>query len=219
MPGGVVARCVWCGAESVSGGKYCARCGKERDGGSIPGKCTKCGSLNALNMVNCGFCGAKLPEVKPEDPSQNVPRITCKWCGKPALPGDDTCWECANRLVDTELGTVETGKAEGSLLAGAVLLLIAGLLALFQGLFYLVADSLIVEMGYPSYGGFVCCGTLDVVFGVGAIAGSYCAHRRTNFGLALVGAVVGMLGFGFAIGFLLGLIALILIATNRQAFE
>lgn len=212
-----MARCVWCGSENKSDGSYCLKCGKPLDGGALPGKCVECGALNALNMTKCGSCGARLPVVKPEMMVKARPQVACRWCGKPASPGEDECWECTRRKNDTTLGSTEK-KAGGTLMLGAVLLIIAGLMALLQGILYMMLGSMIVDVD-PSFSGYMgCCGFLDVLFGLGGIAGGYFATKRTNFGLVTIGAIVAMLGLGFMIGGLLGLIALVIVVTSRDEF-
>jgi hypothetical protein len=98
------------------------------------------------------------------------------------------------------------------------LAILAGVLALGQGVLYVSVDAA-VSAYIPTGTGMLClCGGLDIVFGLASLAGGIMALKRTSFGLALLGAILGMLGFGFLIGALLGLIAVILIAVSRQDF-
>jgi len=65
----------------------------------------------------------------------------------------------------------------------------------------------------------VTCGSIMVVFSVIAIIGGICAILKRLFAMAIVGAVFAMLNlFTFGAGFIMGLIALILIAIGKDSF-
>jgi hypothetical protein len=107
-------------------------------------------------------------------------------------------------------------KASGGLTIGGILAILAGVLALGQGLLYVVFGGTFASYA-PS--GFLClCGGLDVLFGLLSIGAGVSALQRKSFMLAVIGATCGMLGVGLLVGFLLGLIALILIATTKEEF-
>lgn len=212
-----MGKCVWCGAENAPDGRYCNKCGKELDGGTIPGKCVKCGNLNSLGMTKCGNCGATLPEVRQDLRLPERQDISCKWCGNPAEPGSDTCWECNRRRYDDTPRTLAK-RSSGGLTVAAVLLIIAGLLAILQGMVYLWVESIAIDLGVTGGVGLACCGMLDIVFGIAAVAGGAMALKRSNFVLVIIGCVLAMLSLAFVIGSLLGLIALILVAVSKDDF-
>lgn len=211
-----MARCLYCGSEYMSSAKHCPSCGRPVEA-VVPGKCPKCGAINALDMVICGNCGGPLPDVSADVLAEAQRSARCRWCGKPAVPGTDQCWECAKRLGDSTLGSIEK-KADGLLLVGAILLAVAGVLSIVQGVVSMVLGSALVELGYPDMGGMAFCGLLGVLFGAMAVAGAYFASKRTGYLLVVAGAVLGMLGLGFLVGCVLALIALALIISNRQDF-
>lgn len=95
--------------------------------------------------------------------------------------------------------------------------ILAGVLALGQGILWAGVSS--AAAAYIPTGALCLCGGVDMIFGLASIAGGIMALKRTSFGLALLGAILGMLGFGFLIGALLGLIAVILIAVSRNDFD
>ncbi len=103
------------------------------------------------------------------------------------------------------------------LIAGAIFAILAGLLALGQGIIYASVSAAV-----PSYiptGSLCFCGTLDILFGLASLAAGVLCLRRSSFGLALLGAILGMIGLGFLFGALLGFIAVILIAVSRNEFD
>lgn len=93
--------------------------------------------------------------------------------------------------------------------------LLAGILALINGMRGLFPDSFIALGLDSSFTRYTFCGVLVVFFGIVATAGGISAMRGKNFTLALVGAVMGMLGSGL-LGFFLGLGALVVFALSSE---
>lgn len=105
----------------------------------------------------------------------------------------------------------------GALIAGGVFAILAGVLALGQGLLY---SSFSSAFAYVSGSNSLClCGGLDVLFGAFSLVAGVFALKGKNFALALTGSVFGMLGIGFLIGFVFGLVAIILIAVSKNDFD
>jgi len=113
--------------------------------------------------------------------------------------------------------------------AGGALVLVAGILALVMGAFYLAMDVQDIENSGVTIPPEISeedlqtvltvCGALCVVFGILAIVGGYFALIRKHFGLGIVGGIFGILGLGFVFGSVLALIGLILIAVGRREFD
>jgi len=74
------------------------------------------------------------------------------------------------------------------------------------------AQSLIQSMG-------AVCMVLGVVLGSFAILGGYFAFRTEKLGIVALGTLCGLLSFGFAIGSVLAIIALILLLLSTDEFE
>ena len=219
---GKMAKCPKCGRENPSYVIYCGGCGTEipdelrratrekeaadeREAAEAAAQRPPSRPVTQIRtpvIVSCPHCGA----------DHEADMLTCPGCGRPARDqwADETSY-----YSDSDLA--ESRGASGALTAGGVLAILAGVLALGQGLLYALASSLVpYDVGGS---GYLCvCGAVDILFGLGSIAGGVFAMGRKNFGLALAGAVVGMLGFGLVIGFLLGLIALLIIATSKSEF-
>ncbi len=113
----------------------------------------------------------------------------------------------------------------------AVLIVLAGIFALGQGIMFMVADNAYIEsMDLTSItdAGYSIseirdmlntCGIIGVLFGVIAIIGGTIAFTRKHYMLAMVGAVFAIIGLGFLVGSVLGLIGIILLAMSKQEFE
>ena len=93
-------------------------------------------------------------------------------------------------------------------LVGGVLCILSGALELVFGIF--ISNA-------PIFNGI--CAALVLVFSILAILGGLCAVLKRLFGMAIVGAIFAMLNpFTFGAGFIMGLIALILIAIGKDNF-
>jgi hypothetical protein len=204
-------------------------------------KCPYCGEPGQEYMFNCSKCGKELPRDtagKPLQLSTEKPNKFCRVCGRELGSGVTICPYCGtstgdiwSRSSSSDSSYFEDGsqddiplkpKSSAPIIAG-ILLVLAGLLALGQGIVYMMADSMASSYYPPSYGGYagaLCfCGGIDVLFGLAAFGGAYSCFGRKNFWLAIIGAVLGMLGLGLLVGFVFGLIGLILVAVSRNEFE
>ena len=120
-------------------------------------------------------------------------------------------------------------RKSASPVIGGILVLIAGLLALVnvaEIMSLSEADYLNSGRSLPSgvtwddvMGILQACAAIEIFFGIIAVVGGIFAIRRKSFGLAVGGAVMGMLGLGLGVGFILGLIGLILIAISKNDFH
>ncbi|MEW6069317.1 MAG: hypothetical protein AB1485_01745 [Candidatus Thermoplasmatota archaeon] len=107
--------------------------------------------------------------------------------------------------------------------AGGGLLLATGVLGLLTILF------LFMFMGYPFYPygcgygyylfPYILCPIIIVIFSILAILGGVCSLQKRSFGLAITGSVLGIFTWGFYIGSILSIIALIFIAISKDAFR
>lgn len=223
-----MARCPRCGADNPDYSFYCGNCSADlRDSsGKIIEPTAKSAPAEEPKIVN-----EQTAEIKPVPVTVKPPQLVrCTWCGRQVNMTTLYCpycgknprgpWEGGSRESDymVDQAEISSGRsASGTLVIGGIMAILAGVLALGQGLLYMTASSMV---GYlPGSGSLCFCGGLDALFGLGSLAGGIMAIRRSSFALALVGAIVGMLGFGLVIGALFGLIAIICIAISRQEFN
>ncbi|MBN1678611.1 MAG: zinc ribbon domain-containing protein [Candidatus Thermoplasmatota archaeon] len=209
-------------------------------------KCPSCGSDNPTHVSFCGRCGAAIPydlrmaaqnepvtSAPQEQTPDSVPMKKCNWCGELNKWNANYCTNCgrdphgqpylhaASRSgpSSSHYGYVGRRRKSGLPVAGGILAILAGVLALVQGLLYLVVESVVFDIGGVGTGSLCFCGGLDIVFGLASFASGILAIQRRNFWLSILGAVLGMLGLGFLIGALFGLLGLILIAVSREEFS
>jgi hypothetical protein len=198
-------------------------------------KCPSCGAENPGYALYCGKCGQVVPRRVDSEPGETgeVPSqgskdggIVCTGCWRTVYPTFRHCPYCGKRMGFPSDGASEASPdlessyamqsdvgPEPGLVIGGILAIIAGVLALAQGLLYGAVYSLVPE-------GFLCmCSGLGVLFGLISIIGGIMAIQRKAFLIAFMGAILGMLGVGFLVGFVLGLFAVILIALSKEYFE
>ncbi len=89
--------------------------------------------------------------------------------------------------------------------------LLAGVLAIINGLTGLSSDRSTVEYRFAPYD---YCGILFVLFGIIAVAGGISGITRKSFALAVAGAIMGIMGGG-VYGLYLGLGALVVFGLSN----
>ena len=114
-------------------------------------------------------------------------------------------------------GLQRSPEPEGDtyMLLGGGMTLLAGILAIINGLTGLFTDSYLALGPDSSFTRYTFCGILVVIFGIIAVAGGISGIKRKNFALAVAGSVMGMIGGGLY-GFCLGLGALIIFGLSNQ---
>lgn len=225
-----MARCTRCGAQNPDYVFYCGKCGGEvtKDENAVIVPVIPSESPKVVEQAKATETSSP---KKPEPPKKkctwcgrdvNAETYICPYCGKnPWGPWgrnarDEALYQAQSEDINY-IGAYGSAHASGTLTAGGVLAIIAGVLALGQGLLYSIIGSTFTVL--PGSGSLCLCGGVDALFGVLSILGGISALKRRSWALALFGAILGMLGFGLLIGALFGLIALILIAMSRNEFE
>lgn len=213
-------------------------------------KCEKCGATNPGHVIYCGTCGADLPpavEVVDEetlagwksvgDSGLDVPNIpdswVCKWCKHRVGPYVKVCPNCqrdmgtgvfvgrdaASIYENRGWETIEPTRESSGPTIGGILLLLAGVAALGQGILYLFVQSIAAQIGDTGVS-IGCCGTYDVLLGLGAVMGGVVALQRKSFVLVVLGAIAAIASLALlVVGPILGIIALILFAGAKDEFE
>ncbi|MCU0852058.1 MAG: zinc ribbon domain-containing protein [Thermoplasmata archaeon] len=216
-----MAKCPSCGTMNPNYIIYCGKCGQE-----IPEAIRKAAESEpeSATAETASTSAIQQPTVAPVASQEATKK--CNWCGTYNKTSANFCSNCGRdpyRVSPYDAGSAWEPPQESpntsAPLIGGILAILAGVLSLGQGVIYSVASDIAYTMGYDA-GGFLCmCGGLGILFGLASIVGGIFSIQRKNFGLAVIGAVLGMIGFGFVIGFLLGLIAVILIAISRVEFR
>lgn len=213
-----MARCVWCGSESASDGKFCMRCGKPSGSAPIPGKCAQCGAINSIDVTRCTSCGSLMSEFSPESVPLDRYPTTDSWGHKLESSGQGAFPRSVEWRKDVAPAAFST-RTSTRLTAAAVLLIVAGLLTLLQGLVLFGMESYFVDEGVIDTTFLTCCGVVEILFGVGAAAGGYFTLKSSNYGLAVTGCLCAIAGFGLVAGTVLGIVALVLVVSRRSEFR
>lgn len=164
-------------------------------------KCPNCGSDNPDYAFFCNKCSAELKD------SAGKPFVT------PNQPPPPTPRKVVPKVVEVELPTRSVNPV-----AGGVCLVLSGILAVVQGgslvsggtLEFLTGDDI---LSLEVWGGmFLVLGLATILLGLRTM-------RRIGYTGALVGVILGILGWGFGIGAVLALAGLVLIASSRREFS
>jgi hypothetical protein len=96
-----------------------------------------------------------------------------------------------------------------------VLPLVGGLLCIISGALNIIFAAFFTS----SLVGLGICLAMIWVFSILAILGGICAVLKRLFGMAIIGAIFAILNpFTYGVGFVMGLVALILIAIGKDNF-
>ena len=138
----------------------------------------------------------------------------CVSCGR-AIPWDaNVCQYCGH---DFRAQAQAPAKKKGVLpVVGGVLVIIAGLVEIISGGFLVSGGEFVggYDLGTGVGDILTACGVIWIILGLVAILGGIFAVMRKHFGLAILGAILGLGGY-----FIFALIGIILIAVGRDDFD
>jgi len=154
---------------------------------------------------------------------------TCVSCGRSISFDANVCPYCGHDYRRPVYAMPPPPQKSLMPVAGGVLILVAGILAIVMGMFYFTLDvndlensgvTIPPEMSEEDLQSVMyVCGTVLLIFGVIAVIGGFFGLTRKHFSLGIVGGIFGLLGIGFLLGALLALIGLILLAVSRKEFD
>jgi hypothetical protein len=163
----------------------------------------------------------------PPPPAESSVRM-CVSCGRKIDFASNVCPYCGHDYRTPAYAPVQKPKSAMPVVGG-VLVLIAGILAIGMGIFYIALDASQVEdsgVALPSelttqdlQNILDACGAVLLVFGIIALLGGIFSLQRKHFVLGVFGGIFGMIGIGFFLGAVLSLIGLILIVVSRHEFQ
>ncbi len=144
--------------------------------------------------------------------SQNT--RNCVACGKTIAWDANVCPYCGH---DYRAQAQAPPKKKGVLpVVGGVFVLIAGIVELISGGILITGGEFLggFDLGTGVHNILTVCGAIWIVLGIVAILGGIVAVMRKHFGLAILGAILGLGGY-----FIFGLIGIILIAVGKDDFD
>ncbi len=152
----------------------------------------------------------------------------CVACGRSIDFSANVCAYCGHDYRSPAQAFAPVRPKSMKPVAGGILILVAGILAVAWGAMYLVLDVNDFQGSYTLPEGVTwddmqgildVCGIVFTVAGLIAALGGMFGVMRKHFALAIIGGICGMIGLGFFIGSLLALIGLILVAISRSEFD
>jgi len=102
---------------------------------------------------------------------------------------------------------------------GGACAIAAGFMGMIQGIVLIAGGPSLIDFSASSTGFQILLGLVGLAFGFLSIIGGIDARLCTKYRQSLTRAILGMVAFGFGIGALLGLVAVILIALSRDEFD
>lgn len=198
--------CTNCGFKNPDGSTFCVRCGHNLANQPPALNCPSCGAPNIPKTVFCEACGKRIsleiPPLKAEPKDQPLETLS-------PVPGLE---------MDESKSLMQKVRGFGKPFWAGVLLIVGGMLDIASGIVTFNTEVPSNDLGIDLSGYLVCCASLTMIFGAGAIFGGILSLRKEHFYFVLVGTIVGMLGLGFLLGFLLSFVAMIIVATSRDDY-
>jgi len=151
----------------------------------------------------------------------------CVKCGRTIAWDANVCQFCGHDYRAQATAAAPHEKSVLSLVGG-VFILIAGLMGIFAGIVLLTIslDDLdqygvdVAGVGDILEDILKICGAIWLIFGLIALMGGVFGIMRKHFALVILGGVFGLLCLGpYALGSLLALVGLILVAVARKDFD
>jgi uncharacterized Zn finger protein (UPF0148 family) len=197
--------CTNCGFKNPDGSSFCVRCGSGLASQLPLLSCPSCGAPNIPKAIFCDACGKRIsPEILDKEVPKDQP--------------PETLYPVPGLEIDESKSLMQKLRDLGKPFWAGVLLIIGGILDIASGIVTFNTEAPSNELGIDLSGYLACCAALTMMFGTGAIFGGILSCRKEYFYFVLVGAIMGMLGVGFLLGFLLSFIAMILVATSRDEY-
>ena len=151
----------------------------------------------------------------------------CVNCGRSIAWDANVCQYCGHDYRAQAAGPAPHEKGVLSLVGG-IFILIAGLMGIFAGIVLLTINlDQLDQYGIDVAGAtdiiediLKVCGAIWLIFGLIALMGGAFGIMRKHFGLVILGGVFGLLCVGpYALGSILALVGLILVAVARKDFD
>jgi hypothetical protein len=152
----------------------------------------------------------------------------CVQCGRAIAQDANVCPYCGHDYRAVMAGPAVPHEKSALSLVGGILIIVAGLMGIVMGAIFFAINSVDlssygVDVGNISdtvHNILMVCGAIFVILGLVAILGGYFGVRRTHFGLAILGGVLGLFTIGpYFVGSVLALVGLILVAVARKDFD
>ena len=149
----------------------------------------------------------------------------CVSCGRSIAMDANVCQHCGHDFRAPV--SVEKKKTALPVIGGAMLI-VAGIMGLFMGGVLIAIDFEDLDQYGVDVAGvgdvlddiLTVCGAIIIILSLIVILGGFFGVTRKHWGIAIVGAVLGLFIIGpLMVGSVLALIGLILIAVSRKEFE
>ena len=174
--------------------------------------------------TTCPQCKSDFIVDVPDDVEKH--EIICKTCNNKFIINcspieevtPDGDWEEHGEPRKTILSSLKT-KTNKPIFA-SFLLLAVGVLGIFNAVFEVNKQEVI-----PYFTTLFSILTneqiavLVILFSIGAIIGCVTTIKRVYFHISVIGAILGIFSFGFFVGFIISVAALVLIMLSRDEFE
>ncbi|MBM4248703.1 MAG: zinc ribbon domain-containing protein [Euryarchaeota archaeon] len=183
-------------------------------------KCPKCGEEVILGAERCGACGAPL-DLLEKEPGSRGPAADPAVFRQPVFGAPPARGPAREpEVLPWGVHEDEAPKTPVSF-AGGLLILLGGILSMVTGFLVLNAPGRVPELyGLGAFSLTPLCGTLMLLFGLGAMLGGILGVFRKQRTIVMASAVLSIVSAGWSfLSMVLGFIGLILVAISKDDFD
>ncbi len=153
----------------------------------------------------------------------------CVQCGRAIAQDANVCPYCGHDYRAVMAGPAAPHEKSALSLVGGILIIVAGVMGLLAGgVLVALSSADLSQYGLGNVSGLdttihnilVICGAIVIILSLIVVLGGYFGVRRSHFGLAILGGVLGLFVIGpYFLGSILALVGLILVAVSRKDFD
>jgi hypothetical protein len=181
--------------------------------------CPRCGEEVILGAERCGKCGTPLDllEATPEDAA---PKADSAVFEQPVFRAPVARVQMDAEVLPWSVHEDEAPKTAISF-AGGALILVGGAIAMVNGFLILNASSYVPRIiGLGAFSLTPLCGTLMLLFGLGAMLGGVLGVFRRQWGFVMATSILCVISVGWSfLSLVMGFVGLILVSISKEDFD
>jgi hypothetical protein len=181
--------------------------------------CPNCGREVILGAERCQRCGTPL-EILEAEPDARGRKADAAMFQQPVFHAPSARGPDVQQVLPWSVHEDKSPKTPVSF-AGGAMILVGGIMSMVNGFLILNASSHVPEIiGLGAFSLTPLCGTLMLLFGLGALVGGILGVFRKAWAMVMATSVLCVVSVGWSfLSMVLGFIGLILVSISKDDFD